>query len=352
MVRAVGAACFVALLFACADADPPLRAAVCDETRPCGLGARCVAGFCVPPTPDAARFDLGPDGFGPIDPDAAEPEPPPDRGVVDARVIDRGPDRGVPTDGGSDAADLSPPDMDPPDEGLPGDCGRFGQACCAGDVCRDGGCLDGTCAAFGGVYAFGGLDGACTAGNPLNRNRCQCPPGFTDHPLEDVDFDESEGLGIYHSVYICAPENDDPAADLRGAYAVASDPEGAGCPNGCRLGPLQPACGCPDGTTALTFEGVRQQLRGIDRCPRAITLCGGDTSLTYGGAYRLWRPQTVACNEIQGAALCVPNPRTGDCSCPAGFAGASIGMMAPHPTRGAPFYCRSDVVVCGARPAQ
>ncbi len=352
MVRAVGVALFAASLVACADAEPPLQVGVCDEARPCGLGARCVAGFCVPPTPDAARFDRGPDGGGPPPDAAPDPEPPPDRGPpIDARPVDRGvpPDGDTPGDGGPMVDGMGLADA-APDQGPPDDCGRFGQACCPGDVCRDGGCLDGTCAAFGGVYAFGGLDGDCTTGNPLNRNRCTCPTGFTDHPLEDVDFDETEGLGLFHSVYVCAPEDDDPIADLRGAFAVASDPAGVGCPSGCRLGPLQPECGCPEGATALRFEGVRQMFRGIDQCPRAITLCAANAPLTFGGAYRVWRPQTVACNEIQGDALCVPNPRTGDCTCPEGFEGAAIGMMAPHPTRGAPFYCRSDVVVCGARP--
>lgn len=346
----------------CADVDEPLSQGICDEQRPCGLGAICVAGFCQPPPP-GTRLDGSSDGRAadrgaPIDrgPDAAPDARPIDRGPVvdrslgDAAAADRGMDGpdGAAADGAVEPVDQGPP----PDMGLPEDCGRFGQACCPGESCRNGGCLDGVCVAFGGVYAFGGLDGACTAGNPLNRNRCQCPAGFRDHPLEDVDFDAVDGLGVFHSVYVCAPEADAPAADLRGAFAVASDPDGAGCPDGCRLGPLQPGCACPEGTSALTFEGVRQDLRGIDACPRSITLCSGAFPLSFGGAYRLWRPQSVACQEIQGAALCVPNPQTGDCSCPDGFDGAAIGMMAPHPTRGAPFYCHSDVVVCGTRPGE
>lgn len=349
MVRAVVCGWVMLALLGCADGDPPLLSGVCDEQRPCAFGAVCVAGFCQPPPPDAARFDRGPgDGAprpGPTD--AAPDTAPVDRGPVDGpTAVDRGPppDAGD-VDGAADMSIDAAPDMAPPM-----DCGRFGQACCPGDVCDGGGCLDGICAAFGGVYAFGGIDGGCTAGNPLMRDRCQCPPGFIAHPLEDVDFDLIEELPVFHSVYVCAPDADDPAADLRGAFAEASDPDGAGCPSGCRLGPLQPACGCPDGTVGQRFEGVRQNLRDIPACPRSITLCGGAFPLTFGGAYRLWRPQSVACREIQGPALCVPNPQTGECSCPEGFEGAAVGMMAPHPTRGAPFYCHSDVVVCGARP--
>ncbi len=345
----------VAAVLGCADVDPPLSQGVCDEQRPCGLGAICVAGFCTPPPPNTDR-DMSPDG-APADRDVALIDRGrPDQAIDAAPVVDQSMplDSDAPDGGRADGtvADAALPDdmAPPPDQGLPDDCGRFGQPCCPDDTCFAGGCLDDVCVGFGGVYAFGGLDGACTAGNPINRNRCQCPPGFRDHPLEDVDFDETEGLGISHSVYVCAPGADEPAADLRGAFAVASDPEGAGCPNGCRLGPLQPACACPEGTSALTFEGVRQQLRDIDACPRAITFCAGGFPLTFGGVYRQWRPQSVACEEIRGDALCVPNPQTGDCSCPAGFEGAAIGMMAPHPTRGAPFYCHSDVVVCAARP--
>lgn len=327
---------------------------VCDEARPCAFGAVCVAGFCQPPLPDAARLDAAPVDAAPVDAAPDDAAAPADGGLDDAAPHDHDPPDGDPAAGDADIApdleapDLAPPlDMAPPDAALPDDCGRFGEVCCPGDRCRSGGCLGGTCAAFGGVYAFGGADGVCTVRNPLARDRCACPPGFAEHALEDVDLQNLGGVGISHSIYVCLPPSDDPEADLRGAFAEASDPAGVGCPTGCRPGPLTPGCACPAGATAHAFDAVRYRVDLLAPCPRRLTLCSGPEPLSFGGAWRTIRG-TAPCGDIAPAARCAPNARTGACTCPPGFAPLVVPAMAPHPARGEA--CEADLTICVASP--
>lgn len=235
----------------------------------------------------------------------------------------------------------------PPDADLPDDCGHFAQACCPGDRCRRGACLAGTCAAFGGAYAFGGQDSACTAGNPLFRGRCGCPPGFVTHALEDIDLENRGGLGISHSLFACLPASDDPAADLRGAFAEASDPTGVGCPTGCRPGPLSPVCACPEGSVTHSFAAVRHRPDLLAACPRRVVLCGGPEPLTFAGAWRTIRG-TAPCADVAPAARCAANPRTGACTCPPGFDPLTLAAMAPHPGRDQ--WCEADLTLCVATP--
>lgn len=356
-VCALGAWAALALLAGCADGVDDEDNTVCGPDRPCFLGTVCQAGFCVPGTADATP---GPTPEPEPMTDAATPDA---AGAVDAAPIaDEGPpspDAGPPSD--ASPADATPaidgappePDMATGDMGLPDDCGRFGEACCPGDVCRNGACLEGTCAQFGGVYAFGGEQGACTVGNPLLRGQCRCPRGFADHALEDVDLDVDESVGISHSVFACLAGVDEPAADLRGAFGSFRDVrEGVMCPEACHPGPLSPGCACPEGSTTLAFDGIHYRAADAPDCVRQITFCAGAAPLSFGGVYRQYRPEGIVCNEIAEPQWCDANPMTGACSCPPGFEAAVIGMMAPHkdPARGFDWFCHADTVVCVGTP--
>lgn len=347
-------------LTGCADAIEQDEG-VCDDERPCAFGAICVAGYCQPPPPrlDAARADRGapldrglePDTLDPPDrapPPDARPDarPPLDTGPIDS-ATDGDPDLDA-LDGGPDPIDADRPDPDAArlDADLPDDCGHHGEICCPDDRCRSGACLDGICAAFGGAYAY--ADDGCTARNPLSRNQCTCPDGFVDHPLEDVDYEARDGQSQSHSIYVCLPPRVDPAADLPVAFATAADPDGAGCPSGCRPGRPGDGCGCPDGTVAHTHQSVqhRAALGGV-ACPRSLTLCAGPTPVTFGGSYRI-RRLTPPCADLAPVELCLQNPLTGACTCPPGFVAQTLPMMAPHPRR--PDWCEADLSICVPAP--
>lgn len=351
------ALCLLVAALGCADAIEQDEG-VCDDTRPCAFGAICVAGYCQPPPPrlDAARVDRG----GPLDrgldadpPDVERPDARPDRSVpldadpsdsatdLDLDPRDTDPRDGDPPDAGP--LDLEPPDAARVDADLPDDCGHHGEICCPDDRCRSGACLDGICAAFGGAYAY--ADDGCTARNPLSRNQCTCPAGFVDHALEDVDYEARDGQSRSHSIYVCLPPRVDPAADLPAAFATAADPDGAGCPSGCRPGRAADGCGCPAGTVPHTHEGV--QHRAGAACPRSVTLCAGPTPVTFGGSYRI-RRLTPPCADLAPVELCLQNPTTAACSCPPGFVAQTLPMMAPHPRR--PDWCEADLSLCVPAP--
>ncbi|HEY3446849.1 MAG TPA: hypothetical protein VGK67_10820 [Myxococcales bacterium] len=190
-----------------------------------------------------------------------------------------------------------------------------GTACTDGDPCTAGGACDGA--------------GACVAtrrtcaGTPCSPGRCDSADGqCKTTPLGAGEACElPNATAACDAAGACAPSACDP-----GFVASAS---GQGCTNfgggfqhnasaclSCGAeNPLTLACTCPAGFS-------EQSLRVVSDCAGAGTATGSDWRLCqlaafsaesdYGGAFQV--DDAVAC----GAGCRVPNPVTGDCSCPAG----------------------------------
>ncbi len=317
----------------------------CDDERPCAEGL-CVAGVCQPvdePRPDAAAEDAAP--LADTDPlgDAAQPD-----GALPP--VDMSPDVAPPD------PDMAPPDPDmappDPDMGPPDDCGRYGEVCCPGDTCLTGGCIDGVCVQFGGVWAIYGEPGNdLCAGNPLAFGACLCPEGFVDHALEDLDGNTDEGSGWPTRIHVCGPRIDVPESDFRASIGEETAVRDPICPVSCTQQPEADACGCPAGSEVYAFDGMRYRRNPEPDCSRRATLCGSRAPLTFGGAYRSYRPTSRVCqDEMPPSDRCVPNPLTGACTCPPGFDPVTIPAMGPHSVRGFEWFCRADMVVCVGRP--
>jgi hypothetical protein len=193
-----------------------------------------------------------------------------------------------------------------PDAGREPACGVVGRACCGGNACESGACLRGICAAFGGVH--GRTDVCmpeCRVRNGYTAG-CSCPFGFRElrvPTMMQLCDGASMGTG---ALALCRPERD-AVGDLAGVYVTAS-PLGS-CAGGCAIpDEISGACECPVGTTAIELDTAFAGTCGTQSAKLVLCAAISAPVTTFGGAFQ--RGIDAACR--------VPNPRTGDCSCPAG----------------------------------
>lgn len=211
----------------------------------------------------------------------------------------------------------------------PAHCGMCDNPCAAGQS-EAGACVDGMCtfSCAGGLVADedGGctnLRGAhepyptdcagCATANAVTQ-ACSCPPGTVELPLAVQSDCPGVPMRAKTNLNLCVANAVAPESDFGGAYQLDDIAGWCGATAQCRVGnPLAGgACACPDGF-ATTIG-----LRSIFRLPcddaeagSTIVLCGkqGAPVASFGGAYQ-YDDFAPNCR--------VPNPYTGDCTCPAG----------------------------------
>lgn len=235
-------------------------------------------------------------------------------------------------------------------------CGDYQEACCPGQRCDQGGCVAGRCAAFGGVYSLKDIDEAerLCVGNPLAGGGCACPEGFVDLFLDDYDYMTDEGSGFSQQIHVCNPPESVPGGDFDGAWTVRTDPENNGdCAELCTPNPASEMCGCNEGVALQSYEGAHFQRGPVD-CGRTLDLCYGPDAepFTFAGSYFFYTSDRRWCADIGPEQQCVPNPVTGDCSCPDGWIGQGIEMFVKNPNEGGdPFaYCLGTMTFCVRTP--
>jgi len=285
-------ACLSAVLLACSD-DP--RSVEDAGTRDAG-GAAIDAG-----TSDAGLLD---DAGAEDDAGVVESGDAGTRdagGHADAGTDDAGRDvmdSGMRIDGGIDAGP-APIDAGPrPDA----PCGLFGDACCPGDTCFEGACLEGSCATFGGAFVEEDRR-SCDTDNPYTLD-CTCPPGFDAIAETDIDADVDEGdVEDVLRLTLCYASAGG-GGDFVGAWNSADGDSDEDTCSGCREAhPDVASCGCPAGTVGAFFSFTPRRL-----CDWSLELCVGADPVTFGGAYI----------SRTSSGCITPNPVTGDCGCPAG----------------------------------
>jgi hypothetical protein len=188
-----------------------------------------------------------------------------------------------------------------------------------------------------------------------------CPVGFTARNVEDVDYNVDEGMGWLNELHTCVVSGSPGASvDFAGAHGriTTGYPGSMGCTDSCTApAGTTGTCTCPPGTTASTYQGIHFLSGTSMDCEREVTYCTGTAApLSYGGSF--WRHVTgrdLTCDSgLAPGARCIPNPRTGACSCPAGFIEQVSSMMQRRIIdRGSGpenWTCRGDLVVCQRLP--
>ncbi|MEM7603754.1 MAG: hypothetical protein AAF411_00240 [Myxococcota bacterium] len=169
--------------------------------------------------------------------------------------------------------------------------------CCAEGACTEGACVGGRCAAFGGVFArVRDADeepaGFCKHPNPLRvGGGCECPPGFVEQEIGDMDNDGDEGIGFGESLFVCRAEEEIEEAEFRGAFNQVTG--GLRTTSDCEITEICDPngytgdCSCSDGTASIDFPGSRLN-RGDNDCAVETTFCRGTGApLSFGGAFRV-----------------------------------------------------------------
>jgi hypothetical protein len=113
--------------------------------------------------------------------------------------------------------------------------------------------------------------------------------------------------------------------DLRGSFEV-NDPV-AGC-NACEDGdPVSGTCSCAPSLTTTAYRVITDCAGPGTLTGGHISLCSGSpTASSFGGAYQ------IDDEDAPGGLGCrVPNPTTGGCSCPPGYAGRKTRTLADIP---------------------
>ena len=331
----------LACSLSCGGADGP----PCTTSLDCAGGYLCVERVCVIDDAGLRPFDGGvrvlPDGRVIGGADAGRGGG--DGGVIvlpDGRVIPRGDGGGTGSDGGvtvlPDGRVIGGDDGGPRvDGGFSADCGAYGQACCAViEPCRNGGCVDGVCAAFGGAYQRNVDSGACVTGNPMAAGACDCGPGFLDQRVYDADAAIVGGAGQSYELYVCAPRIAAASQDFHGGFGRRLAIPG-GCTEGIQPNRLTADASCPVSSAVRTYRGVHHLASSGADCLRELSLCEGPGARhTYGGSYRLIRSLAPGCREedLLPEELCPESNRfTGMCDCPFGFVATEYPMMIPNP---------------------
>lgn len=191
-------------------------------------------------------------------------------------------------------------------------CGGPGERCCASG-CTTGGCQNGTCPVFGGIYQETDLGCPPCAPNPYAGGSCACAPGFVESETQVVQ-NYCNGNRFGSRLHLCAAPVFLPTSDWAGAYHVI-DPCG-GPPSCLTPNPYTGACGCPIGTTAINMRTTTGGCGGT--IGSVLTYCWNPSAPRsgYSGSFQ---DQVVLDGAGQPMTVCrVPNPATGDCTCPAG----------------------------------
>lgn len=225
----------------------------------------------------------------------------------------RGHDAGL--DAGQDAGLDAGVDPERADAGraAAGPCGRIGAACCAPDnSCEVGGCLRGTCAAFGGVFVE---RAACDTPTCDTRNSytagCACPRGFEAAPPVELAGTCEDGAATARSLVTCVASRSLDAA--WGGSFLSADLAGqcdgeAAClaPN-----PYIQRCGCSDADVPLELTvALAEATCGAPQASLGLCLHASASPARFGGAFLRSAADTSVC--------VTPNPLTEACTCPEG----------------------------------
>ncbi len=178
-----------------------------------------------------------------------------------------------------------------------------GQSCPAGTAL-----LNGRCAVLAGEYQTHGMGcgaPACRRGNPYTGG-CNCPAGFSPfqalNVLDDSNCpDVTSGPWGWSLLWACLPTAGSvPSSDFGGLYNRNR------LNNVCEtVNPYTGACSCPGGYNAVTMPVSSACFHTTD----VVACVGTGTITSYGGSFLVRDPNVCL----------VGNPRTGGCSCPAGF---------------------------------
>jgi hypothetical protein len=181
--------------------------------------------------------------------------------------------------------------------------------CTVNGDCQTGACRGGKCATFGGAYQTCGA--ACQNANPLEgTDACACAAGYSAQRMI-AGYNECGGGG-YTIVTFCDRAARTPQSDWGGMYV---DYPAAFC--GGRVDVTNAYTGmlaCPADTVATTYRMYLADCPGAPNSMVPIVLCTSMTApvVTFGGAFE-------KDDDVDAQPDCrVVNPKTGDCTCPAG----------------------------------
>lgn len=233
-------------------------------------------------------------------------------GMVD-EVCDDGADNNC--NGVSEEDEGCPPSPDPdpdPDDSVI--CDGFTPGCPY--VCESNGVQE-----FGGMY-LESYNGTCEP-NPATGS-CTCPLGYDSHQVYGSIYETPDQPWIRgdRMVHVCMrPWRGEPTYDFGGMFARGPS---WSCPN---PNPLTGECNCPSGYTQHGWSRPWQDPYYWGFCYRDAT---GDTESMFAGMYGYQHPYEWPAHEDpytlnpgnwqrpREQMQCVPNPLTGDCSCPDG----------------------------------
>lgn len=218
-------------------------------------------------------------------------------------------------------------------------CGGCGKACpssatttatCASKTCSascKGGyvSLGGACTTFGGFFESNTAGcAACNNGNPYASGACACPSGTTAGPAFALHNDCAAVRPA--TLQIC--ESTGAAAGVWGGAYQADDP--VSCSLACRVSNGKTGgCSCPSGYSPVALR-VLSRTSCSTIIGSSIHVCVHPSAAldNFGGVYEQDDP-------VPGNLGCrAANPRTGGCSCPAGFSAGNYRSIVDIPSGG------------------
>ena len=172
---------------------------------------------------------------------------------------------------------------------------------------------------------------SCGASNPYTTS-CTCPAGFTEQALRGLSDCAGAGTHAGTNPQLCQLGTFSATADYGGAW---QQDDAVLCGGGCRSpNPATGTCSCPAGTDPVAaralVDGVNTGVDAgmncaLDIIATTIVVCVNTAApiASFGGAYQMDDPPgTGPCRAV--------NPRTGDCTCPAGTSSKlRVRLLAP-----------------------